>query len=76
MATSVWLPPRGQTIVVTDVVGNIKDDAIAPVEGATGLPPTLCVSRALGTVDEGKVVVDICNASTDDEKERLWRLFR
>ncbi|KAG2988375.1 hypothetical protein PC121_g17919 [Phytophthora cactorum] len=43
-----------------------SDDAIAHVEGATGLPPTLCVARSLGSVDEGKGVVDICNSSTDE----------
>ncbi|KAG3117768.1 hypothetical protein PI125_g3460 [Phytophthora idaei] len=66
MATSVRLPPRGQALLSTKVVGDVEDEAIALVEGATGFTPNLCVARSLCTTEEGKVVVEICNASTEE----------
>ncbi|KAE8988352.1 hypothetical protein PR003_g23460, partial [Phytophthora rubi] len=66
MATSVRLPPLGQALVTTRVVGTIGDKSIVLVEGSLGLPPTLCVARSLGTVEDGQVIVEVCNASTDE----------
>ncbi|KAE8970769.1 hypothetical protein PR001_g27106 [Phytophthora rubi] len=66
MATSVRLPPFGQALVTTRVVGSIGDKSTVLVEGSLGLPPTLCVARSLGTVKDGQVIVEVCNASTDE----------
>ncbi|KAE9356644.1 hypothetical protein PF008_g3504 [Phytophthora fragariae] len=66
MATSVRLPPLGQALVTTRVVGSIGDKSIVLVEGSLGLPPTLCAARSLGTVEDGQVIVEVCNASTDE----------
>ncbi|KAE8966070.1 hypothetical protein PR001_g28525, partial [Phytophthora rubi] len=66
MAVSVRLPPRGQALVMTNVIGEAADDATVLVEGSLGLPPTLCVARTLCTVQKGQVIVEVCNASTDE----------
>ncbi|KAG1695749.1 hypothetical protein DVH05_019487 [Phytophthora capsici] len=66
MAKSVRLPPRGQALVMANVIGGTVDKKTVLVEGAIGLPPTLCVANSLGTVEEGQVIVEICNASTDE----------
>ncbi|EGZ23538.1 hypothetical protein PHYSODRAFT_434276, partial [Phytophthora sojae] len=66
MATSVRLPPRGQALVGARVVGDVTDKAFVLVEGSLGLPPTLCVARTLCTVEDGRVIVEVCNASTDE----------
>ncbi|EGZ19038.1 hypothetical protein PHYSODRAFT_409911, partial [Phytophthora sojae] len=65
MAVSVRLPPRGQALVVADVVGDAPNATVL-VEGSFNLPPSLCVARTLCTVDDGRVVVEICNASTEE----------
>ncbi|KAE9199557.1 hypothetical protein PF005_g15687 [Phytophthora fragariae] len=60
MAVSVRLPPRGQALVTTNVIGEAADDATVLVEGSLGLPPTLCVARTLctkGTVVASTAVV-------------------
>eukprot|EP00644_Phytophthora_capsici_P007126 jgi/Phyca11/112507/e_gw1.22.512.1 len=66
MAKSVRLPPRGQALVMANVIGGTVDKKTVLVERAIGLPPTLCVANSLGTVEEGQVIVEICNASTDE----------
>ncbi|KAE9198109.1 hypothetical protein PF005_g15589 [Phytophthora fragariae] len=66
MAVSVRLPPRGQALVTTNVIGDVGDKATVLVEGSLGLPPTLCVARTLCTVHKGQVIVEVCNASTDE----------
>ncbi|KAE8996169.1 hypothetical protein PF011_g16016 [Phytophthora fragariae] len=60
MAVSVRLPPRGQALVTTNVIGEAADDATVLVEGSLGLPPTLCEARTLctkGTVVASTAVV-------------------
>ncbi|KAE9023087.1 hypothetical protein PF010_g14469 [Phytophthora fragariae] len=66
MATSVRLPPLGQALVTTRVVGSIVDKSTVLVEGSLALPPTLCVARSLCTVEDGQVIVEVCNASADE----------
>ncbi|KAE9346821.1 hypothetical protein PF008_g8105 [Phytophthora fragariae] len=66
MAVSVRLPPRGQALVMTNVIGEAADDATVLVEGSLTLPPTLCVARTLCTAQKGQVIVEVCNASTDE----------
>ncbi|KAE8997148.1 hypothetical protein PF011_g15608 [Phytophthora fragariae] len=59
MAVSVRLPPRGQALVMTNVIGEAAEDATVLVEGSLGLPPTLCVARTLCTVQKGQVIVEV-----------------
>jgi hypothetical protein len=66
MSVSMRLPPRGQALVMTNVIGDVGDRATVLVEGSLGLPPTLCIARTLSTVHEGQVIVEVCNASTDE----------
>ncbi|GMF32081.1 unnamed protein product [Phytophthora fragariaefolia] len=66
MAVSVRLPPRGQALVTANVIGEAADDATVLVEGSLGLPPTLYVARTLCTVKKDQVIVEVCNASTDE----------
>jgi hypothetical protein len=66
MAASVRLPPGGQALVVAEVLGDVADKSVTLVEGSLGLPPTLRVARSVRTVEEGQVVVEVCNASTDE----------
>eukprot|EP00644_Phytophthora_capsici_P004791 jgi/Phyca11/71195/gw1.1.693.1 len=53
---SVRLPPRGQALAMANVIGGTVDKKTVLVEGAIGLPPTLCVAHSLGTVEEGQVI--------------------
>ncbi|GMF41059.1 unnamed protein product [Phytophthora fragariaefolia] len=69
MAVSVRLPPRGEALETTNVIGEAADNATVLVEGSLGLPPTLCVARTLCTVQNGQVIVEVCNASTDAPSE-------
>ncbi|KAG1710087.1 hypothetical protein DVH05_017094 [Phytophthora capsici] len=66
MAKPVPLPPRGQALVIANVIGGTVDKKTVLVEGAIELLPTLCVANSLGMVEEGPVIVKICNASTDE----------
>ncbi|KAE9297399.1 hypothetical protein PR003_g23508 [Phytophthora rubi] len=56
MAASIRLPPRGQALVIANVVGDAPEKATVLVEGSLGLPPTLCVARTVCTVNNGQVV--------------------
>lgn len=66
MAASIRLPPRGQALVMANVVGDAPEKATFLVEGSLGLPPTLCVARTVCTVNDGQVIVEVCNASTEE----------
>ncbi|KAE9347460.1 hypothetical protein PR003_g6924 [Phytophthora rubi] len=66
MAASIRLPPRGQALVMTTVVGDAPEKATVLVEGSLGLPPTLRVARTVCTVADGQVIVEVCNASTEE----------
>ncbi|KAI9994085.1 hypothetical protein PInf_016649 [Phytophthora infestans] len=66
MALSVRLPFRGQALVVPNVVGGVRDNDVALVEGTVELPPTLGIARSLCTVGEGTVIVEVCIASTNE----------
>ncbi|KAE9034944.1 hypothetical protein PR002_g7849 [Phytophthora rubi] len=66
MATSIRLPPRGQALVMSRVQGEVADRATVLLEGSLDLPANLCVARSLGLVEDGQVIVEICNASTDE----------
>ncbi|GMF45018.1 unnamed protein product [Phytophthora fragariaefolia] len=56
----------GLPLGVMVVVGEPDDKTVVLMEGTVGLPPSLCVARTLCTVDDGNVIVELCNASTDE----------
>eukprot|EP00644_Phytophthora_capsici_P010186 jgi/Phyca11/50231/gw1.41.289.1 len=56
MAKSVRLPPRGQVLAMANVIGGTIDKKTVLVDGAIGLPPTLCVAHSLVTVEDGQVI--------------------
>ncbi|KAE8984100.1 hypothetical protein PR002_g23056 [Phytophthora rubi] len=56
MAASIRLPPRGQALVIANVVGDAPEKATVLVEGSLGLPPTLCVARTEFWIRRGTVV--------------------
>ncbi|OWZ24444.1 LOW QUALITY PROTEIN: hypothetical protein PHMEG_000515 [Phytophthora megakarya] len=66
MASSVRLPPLGQALVLTNLIGETPDGATVLVEGVMNLPPALGVARSLSTINNGQVVMEICNVSTEE----------
>ncbi|KAE9188215.1 hypothetical protein PF005_g20145 [Phytophthora fragariae] len=66
IASAVRLRPGGQALVVTDVMGQVPDDITVLIEGLPELDANVKIARTLCTVHEGKVVVEVCNASTED----------
>ncbi|OWZ11395.1 hypothetical protein PHMEG_00015587 [Phytophthora megakarya] len=82
MASSVRLPPLGQAIVLTNLIGGTPEGSAVLVEAVMNLPPALGVARSLGTIKDGQVVVEICSVSTEEYwvkralllRLRLWFL--
>ncbi|KAK1945793.1 hypothetical protein P3T76_002841 [Phytophthora citrophthora] len=66
ISSTVRLCLGGQTLVVTDVQGEAVDESTVLVVGYVDLDETVKVARTLCTVKEGKVVVEVCNASEED----------
>ncbi|OWY93652.1 hypothetical protein PHMEG_00036875, partial [Phytophthora megakarya] len=66
ISLTVRLRPGGQAIVVTDVIGNLPEGATVLVEGSPELDATVLVARTLCTVQSGRLLVEVCNASTED----------
>ncbi|KAE8914769.1 hypothetical protein PF010_g5159 [Phytophthora fragariae] len=66
IASAVRLRPGGQALVVTDVMGQAPDETTVLIEGLPELDANVKIARTLCTVHEGKAVVEVCNASTED----------
>ncbi|KAE9013519.1 hypothetical protein PR001_g15392 [Phytophthora rubi] len=66
IASAVRLRPGGQALVVTDVMGQAPDETTVLIEGPPELDANVKIARTLCTVHEGKAVVEVCNASTED----------
>ncbi|OWY92885.1 LOW QUALITY PROTEIN: hypothetical protein PHMEG_00037919, partial [Phytophthora megakarya] len=60
------LPPRGQALVRADLVGEASEGSAMLVEVVLGLPPALGVARSLCTLENRQVIVEVCNASTEE----------
>jgi hypothetical protein len=73
MNATVKPQPGGQAIVVTVVLGEVAEGTTVLVEGLPSLDETVKVARSLGTVQQGKILVEICNASTEDGVLRRGR---
>ncbi|KAE9280634.1 hypothetical protein PF001_g24140 [Phytophthora fragariae] len=66
IASAVRLRPGGQALVVTDVMGQAPDETTVLIEGLPELDANVKIARTLCTVHEGKAIVEVCNASTED----------
>ncbi|KAE9286108.1 hypothetical protein PF008_g26747 [Phytophthora fragariae] len=66
ISSTVRLRPGGQALVVTDVQGKAPEDATVLIEGLQEVDATVRVARTLCTVHNGKVLVEVCNASTEE----------
>ncbi|KAE9015944.1 hypothetical protein PR001_g14773 [Phytophthora rubi] len=58
--------PDGQALVVTDVQGEIAEDVTVLVKGLVDFDAAVRVARSLCTVHEKKVIVEVCNPSTEE----------
>ncbi|OWY93597.1 hypothetical protein PHMEG_00036949 [Phytophthora megakarya] len=56
MLSTMRLPPRGEA----------SEGSAMLVEAVLGLPPALGVARSLCTLENGQVIVEVCNASTEE----------
>lgn len=66
ISSTVRLRPGGQTLVITDVMGDFAEDATVLVESLPQLDATVKIARTLCTVQSGKLLVEVCSASTED----------
>ncbi|OWZ06653.1 hypothetical protein PHMEG_00021062, partial [Phytophthora megakarya] len=66
ISSTVRVQPGGQAIVVTDVIGNVPESTTVLVKGSPELDATIMVARTLCTVQSGKLLVEVCNSSTED----------
>ncbi|KAE9035302.1 hypothetical protein PR001_g6763 [Phytophthora rubi] len=66
IASAVRLRPGGQALVVTDVMGQAPDETTVLIEGLPELDANVKIARTLCTVHEGKAVVEVYSASTED----------
>ncbi|KAE9347368.1 hypothetical protein PF008_g7833 [Phytophthora fragariae] len=66
ISSTVRLRPGGQALVVTEVQGKAPEDATVLIEGLQEVDATVRVARTLCTVNDGKVLVEVCNTSTEE----------
>ncbi|KAE8895703.1 hypothetical protein PF005_g2733 [Phytophthora fragariae] len=75
ISSTVCLRPGGQALVVTDVQGKAPEDATVQIEGLQEVDATVRVARTLYTVHDGKVLVEVCNASAEEVTIRKGTLL-
>ncbi|GMF40664.1 unnamed protein product [Phytophthora fragariaefolia] len=66
ICSTVRIRPGGQALVVTDVLGELAEDTTVLVEGLIDLDASVRVAPSLCTVHNKKVVVEVCNPSTEE----------
>ncbi|ETL43901.1 hypothetical protein L916_05686, partial [Phytophthora nicotianae] len=66
ISSSVRLGPGRQALVRSSVRGAVKDKSVVLVEGVPEADNSLRVARTLCTVTNGTVLVEVCNASTEE----------
>ncbi|KAE9327482.1 hypothetical protein PR003_g16010 [Phytophthora rubi] len=66
ISSTVRIRPGGQALVVTDVLGEVAEETTVLVEGLVDLDASVRVTRSLCTVHDKKVVVEVCNPSTEE----------
>ncbi|ETP33331.1 hypothetical protein F442_18131 [Phytophthora nicotianae P10297] len=66
ISSSVRLEPGRQALVRSRVRGAVKDKSVVLVEGVPGTDNSLRVARTLCTATDGTVLVEVCNASTEE----------
>ncbi|KAG3109126.1 hypothetical protein PI125_g11210 [Phytophthora idaei] len=62
----VRLEPGRQALVRSSVRGTVRNHSVVLVEGVPGSDESLSIARALCTVAEGTMLVEVCNASTEE----------
>lgn len=63
---TVQLGPGGQALVVTTVPEGVEDGTTVLVEEAKLSSPSVRAARSVCTVTGGRVLVELCNASTEE----------
>ncbi|OWZ08078.1 hypothetical protein PHMEG_00019439 [Phytophthora megakarya] len=66
IALTVMLAPGSQALVCANVKGRVDPVITVLIEGIDGGDDSLWVARTLCTVQDGQVVVELCNASTEE----------
>ncbi|POM75025.1 Hypothetical protein PHPALM_7922 [Phytophthora palmivora] len=66
VSSTIRVCPGGQALVVSEVRGQASDGQTVLVEGVPGLDGTVRVARTLCTVNQGKLLVEVCNASSEE----------
>ncbi|KAE9180298.1 hypothetical protein PF004_g24881 [Phytophthora fragariae] len=66
ISSTVRICPGGQALVVTDVLGDVAEETTVLVEGLVDLDASVRVARSLCIVHDKKVVVEVCNPSTEE----------
>ncbi|OWY96568.1 hypothetical protein PHMEG_00033137, partial [Phytophthora megakarya] len=66
IAATVKLTPGAQALVRARLNGTLTPDTTVLVEGIAGGDDSLRIARTLCTVQDGQVIVEICNASTEE----------
>ncbi|OWZ03520.1 hypothetical protein PHMEG_00024737 [Phytophthora megakarya] len=61
-----WMRWERSALVLTNLIGDTPEGSAVLVEAVMNLPPVLGVTRSLGTIKDGQVVVEICNVSTEE----------
>ncbi|KAJ8546681.1 hypothetical protein ON010_g11554 [Phytophthora cinnamomi] len=66
ISSTVRVRPGGQSLVVSEVLGEVAGGTTALVEGIADLNATVRVARSLGAVQRKKVIAEICYSSTEE----------
>ncbi|KAG3107747.1 hypothetical protein PI124_g8984 [Phytophthora idaei] len=64
--SSVRLEPGREALVRSSVRGTVRNHSVVLVEGVPGSDESLRIARTLCTVADGTVLVEVCNASTEE----------
>ncbi|OWZ17279.1 hypothetical protein PHMEG_0008799 [Phytophthora megakarya] len=66
VSSTIRLQPGGQAIVVIDLMREVSEGTTVLVEGLPELDLTTLVARTLCSVQSGKLLVEMCNSSTEN----------
>ncbi|KAG2992303.1 hypothetical protein PC121_g8113 [Phytophthora cactorum] len=64
--SSVRLESGRQALVRSSVLGTVRNHSVVLVEGVPGSSESLRIARTFCTVADGTVLVEVCNASTEE----------
>ncbi|KAG2900394.1 hypothetical protein PC117_g21988 [Phytophthora cactorum] len=63
---NMTLKGTGEALVRSGIHGTVRNHAVELVEGVPGSDELLTIARTLCTVTDGTVLVEVCNASTEE----------